>query len=66
MGKKEIIKIVIKVFLYILTLIGGYFGVTSLSSCTIQRKAQITGKAVVVTIDTTIIHHEGSLELKTR
>lgn len=65
-GQKEIIKIVIKVLLYILTLIGGYFGVTSLSSCTIQRKAQITGKAVVVTIDTTTIHHEGSLELKSK
>lgn len=66
MSRKDIIKIVIKVLLYILTLIGGYFGVTSLSSCTIQRKAQITGKAVIVTIDTTTIHHEGSLELKTK
>lgn len=66
MDKKEIIKIVVKVLLYLLTLIGGYFGVTSLSSCTVQRKAQIKGKAVVVTIDTTTIHHEGSFELKTK
>lgn len=66
MDKQELIKIVIKVLIYALSLLGAYFGVTSLTSCTIQRKAQITGKAVVVTVDTTTVLHEGSLELKTK
>lgn len=66
MEKKEIIKIVVKVLLYILTLVGGYFGVTSLSSCTIQRKAEIKGRAIIVTNDTTIVNHDGSLEFRTK
>lgn len=66
MDKKEIIKIVVKVLLYLLTLIGGYFGVTSLTSCTIQRKAAIKGRAIIVTNDTTIVNHDGSLEFKTK
>lgn len=66
MDKKELIKIVIKVLLYILTLIGGYFGVTSLTSCTIQRKAEIKGRAIIVTNDTTIVNHDGSLEFRTK
>lgn len=66
MDKKEIIKIVVKVLLYLLTLICGYFGVTSLSSCTIQRKAEIKGRAIIVTNDTTIVNHDGSLEFRTK
>lgn len=66
MEKKEIIKIVIKVLLYILTLIGGYFGIASFSSCTVQRKAEIKGRAIIVTNDTTIVNHDGSLEFRTK
>lgn len=66
MDKKGIIKIVIKVLLYLLTLIGGYFGVTSLTSCTIQRKAEIKGRAIIVINDTTIVNHDGSLEFRTK
>ena len=66
MDKKEIIKIIIKVLFYLLTLIGGYFGVTSLTSCTIQRNAEIKGRAIIVTNDTTIVNHDGSLEFRTK
>lgn len=66
MDKKELIKIVIKVLLYILTLIAGYFGVASFISCTIQRKADIKGRAIIVTNDTTIVNHNGSLKFKTK
>lgn len=66
MDKKELIKIVIKVLLYILTLIAGYFGVTSLTSCTIHRDVQVKGRAVIVTNDTTIVNHDGYLEFKTK
>ena len=60
--KKEIIKIVIKVLVYALGLIGTYFGVTSMMSCTIQRSSDIQGRAVIVTNDTTVINHSGSIQ----
>lgn len=66
MDKKEFIKIVIKVLLYALTLIAGYFGVTSLTSCAIQRKSEIKGRAIIVTNDTTIVNHDGLIELRTK
>lgn len=66
MDKKELIKIVIKVLIYTLTLIGGYFGVTSLTSCTIQRKSEIKGRAIIVTNDTTIVNHDGRFEFRSK
>ena len=60
--KKEIIKIVIKVLIYALGLIGTYFGVTSMISCTVQRSSDIQGRAVIVTNDTTVINHSGSIK----
>ena len=35
--KKEVIKIVIKVIIYALGLIGSYFGITALTSCSSNR-----------------------------
>ena len=66
MDKKELIKIVIKVLIYALGLLGAYFGVTSLSSCTIQRDVEIRGRATILTTDTTYVEHEGTFELKTK
>lgn len=66
MDKKELIKIIIKVLIYALGLLGAYFGVTSLTSCTVQRRSQSSGKAVIITCDTTVINHEGSLEFKSK
>lgn len=62
--KKEILQIVIKVLIYTLGLIGAYLGVTSLSSCTFSRSSVASGRATIITIDTTIIKHQGFLKTK--
>lgn len=61
---KEIIKIIIKVLIYALTLLGGYLGVSALSSCTGSHQIQGYGKTFVITTDTTIIYHDGYLKTK--
>lgn len=62
--KKEIIKIVIKVLLYALGLIGSYLGVSALTSCTTSHSVDGSGKTTVVTTDTTYIYHSGFLKTK--
>lgn len=64
MDKKELLKILIKVLIYALGLLGAYLGVTSLASCTVQRDVQIKGRAVIVTTDTTTVEHNGNVSLK--
>lgn len=58
--KKDIIKFIVKVLLYALGLIGSYLGVTSLTSCTVQRASQSSGHARIVISDTTDIVHSGN------
>ena len=41
--KKEVIKIVIKVLIYALGLIGSYFGITALTSCSSNRAVECSG-----------------------
>lgn len=60
---KDILKIIIKVAIYALGLIAAYLGVSSMTSCTIQRSSDHTGKAVIVTVDTTVVNHSGFLRL---
>jgi hypothetical protein len=43
MKKKEILKIVIKVLIYALTLIGGYLGVSALTSCSSSHSVESAG-----------------------
>lgn len=62
--KKEILKIVIKVSIYALGLIGSYLGVSALTSCTTSRSIEGSGKTTIVTTDTTYIYHNGSLKTK--
>lgn len=61
---KEIVKIVIKVLIYALTLIGGYLGVSALTSCSASHSVQGSGKTTIVTTDTTFIFHNGVLKTK--
>lgn len=61
---KEIIKIVIKVLIYALGLIGSYFGISCLSSCSTSHSIAGSGKTIIVTTDTTIIYHDGVLKSK--
>ena len=57
---KEVIKIIIKVLIYALGLIGTYFGVSSLTSCTVQRQFDSSGSGTIIVSDTTHISHSGS------
>lgn len=61
---KEIIKIVIKVVIYALGLIGSYLGLSALTSCSASHHLQVDGSGVVITHDTTFIHHGGFLNTK--
>lgn len=57
---KEIIKIIIKVLIYALGLIGTYFGVTAMTSCTVHRNYESSGRGTVIVSDTTHLVHSGS------
>ena len=50
---KEVIKIIIKVLIYALGLIGTYFGVSAMTSCTVQRNYESSGRGTVIVSDTT-------------
>lgn len=62
--KKDLLVIIIKVAIYALGLVAAYLGVTSLSSCTFSRSSVASGRATIITIDTTIIKHQGVLKTK--
>lgn len=62
--KKEIIQIILKVVIYALGLIAAYFGVTSLSSCSTSRNVVASGRTTIVSVDTTIVKHNGSVRSK--
>lgn len=61
---KEIIKIVIKVVIYALGLIGSCLGITALASCSANHSIDGSGKTTIVTVDTTYIFHSGVLKTK--
>ena len=56
----ELIKIVIKVLIYFLGLVGAYFGVSAMTSCTVQRQFDSFGRGTIIVSDTTHISHSGS------
>ena len=62
--KKDLLVIFIKVAIYALGLVAAYLGVTSLSSCTFSRSSVASGRATIITTDTTIIKHQGFLKTK--
>ena len=62
--KKEILKIVIKVLVYALGLIGSYLGISALTSCSTSHSVEGSGKTTIVTTDTTFIYHNGVLRTK--
>lgn len=61
---KEIIKIIVKVLIYALTLVGSYLGVSALTSCSASHQVKGYGKTTVVISDTTFVYHEGFLKTK--
>lgn len=62
--KKEILKIVVKVLIYALGLIGSYLGISALTSCSVNHSVQGVGKTSIFTTDTTYIYHDGVLKTK--
>lgn len=64
MDKKEVLKIVVKVLIYALTLIGGYFGVSALASCSSSHNVETTGITRIHVTDTTYIKHNGFVRSK--
>lgn len=61
---KDLIKLICKILLYIITAVAGFFGVSSFTSCASSASVQIRGKTQVVSLDTTIIHHDGFIRSK--
>ena len=57
---KEVIKIIIKVLIYALGLIGTYLGLSAMTSCTVQRQFDSSGSGTIILSDTTHISHSGS------
>lgn len=55
--KKEILKILIKVLIYALGLIGSYLGISALTSCSSSRAVQFHGRGSVIIQDTTFVVH---------
>lgn len=62
--KNEILKIIIKVAMYALGLIAAYLGVSTMTSCSTSHSVQSSGTARIVTIDTTIVKHNGFVRSK--
>lgn len=54
---KDVLKIIIKVLIYALGLIGSAFGVSALTSCTSSRAVECHGKTTILIQDTTTIEH---------
>lgn len=61
---KEILKIVIKVLIYALGLVGSALGISALASCSTSHSVEGSGKTTIVTTDTTFIYHNGILKTK--
>lgn len=61
---KELVKLICKILLYIITAVAGFFGVSSLTSCASSASVQIKGKTTVISTDTTFIHHDGFIRSK--
>lgn len=54
---KEVLKIIIKVLIYALGLVGSALGISALSSCTSSRAVQFHGRGTVLIQDTTFVEH---------
>lgn len=62
--KKDMIKIIIKVALYAIGLIAAYFGVSTMTSCSTSHNVVASGRSTIVSVDTTIVKHNGFIRSK--
>lgn len=61
---KKVIKIIIKVLIYALGLVGSALGISTLASCSVSHNIDGSGKTTVITTDTSYIYHNGVLKIK--
>lgn len=59
--KQKTIQLILKILAAVLAVLCSFFGVTAYTSCTVTRSTDIQGRAVVVTTDTTVINHTGTI-----
>lgn len=59
--KKDLLKILLKVIIYALGLLAAYFGVTSLSSCSVNRSATHQGTGYFQYYDTIHVHCQSNI-----
>lgn len=64
MDKKELLKFVIKVLIYALTLLSGYLGISALASCSTSHNLETTGVTRIHITDTTYVKHNGFIRSK--
>lgn len=57
---KEILKIIIKVLIYALGLLGSALGISALTSCMSGRAVESHGKTTILIQDTTSIEHSSN------
>ncbi len=62
--KKEVIIIIIKVLVYALGLIGGYLGVSTLTSCSASSGVHAYGVTKIISTDTTLVEHGQRINTK--
>lgn len=60
--KQKTIQLILKILAAVLAVLCSFFGVTSLTSCTVTRSSDIQGRAIIVTADTTVINHSGTIK----
>ena len=63
-ANKEVIKIIIKVLIYALGLVGSALGISALASCSVSHNIDGSGKTTIITTDTSYIYHNGVLKIK--
>lgn len=54
---KEVLKIIIKVLIYALGLIGSALGISALTSCSSSRAVECRGTTTILIQDSTVIEH---------
>lgn len=59
---KELLKLIFKILLYIVTAVAGFFGVSTLTSCSLSRDVVVRGRAVIVTTDSTFVEHDRNFD----
>ena len=64
MAKKDVLIIVVKVLIYALTLVGGYLGISALTSCSSSHNVEVSGVTRIHVTDTTYVKHNGFVRSK--